>query len=282
MKNLLHGGRVALNLTASYLSSLYESRQMGRAFDDLRAYCMFVGYPRSGHSLIGSLLDAHPQMCIAHELDALKFVQARFDRHKIYTLLLNKSRQFTGQGRIWNGYSYRVPDQWQGRFQELRVIGDKKGGGSTQRLKAKPELLQRLRLTTKLPLRVIHVVRNPYDNISSISIKTKQHRRTLSEGIDFYFSLCETVTSLKSELEPSELLEFRHEDFVKEPRLMLNRICHFLGEEASPKYLDDCASLVFESPRASRHAASWNQAMRHRVADGIARHPFLAGYAFDV
>jgi hypothetical protein len=39
---------------------------------------MFIGYLRSGHSLIASLLDAHPNPIATHELDALKFVGARF------------------------------------------------------------------------------------------------------------------------------------------------------------------------------------------------------------
>jgi hypothetical protein len=39
---------------------------------------MFIGYLRSGHSLIASLLDAHPNAIATHELDALKFVGARF------------------------------------------------------------------------------------------------------------------------------------------------------------------------------------------------------------
>ena len=42
---------------------------------------MFIGYPRSGHSLIGSLLDVHPNAIVAHELDALKFVGAGFGKH---------------------------------------------------------------------------------------------------------------------------------------------------------------------------------------------------------
>ena len=45
-------------------------------FEKLQAYCMFIGYPRSGHSLVGSLLDAHPNIIIAHELNALQFVVA--------------------------------------------------------------------------------------------------------------------------------------------------------------------------------------------------------------
>jgi hypothetical protein len=36
---------------------------------------------------------------IAHELDALKFVNAGFDKHKLYQLLLDNSRRFVRRGR---------------------------------------------------------------------------------------------------------------------------------------------------------------------------------------
>jgi len=59
-----------------YLSSRINCRSTAALFDKVRTYVMFVGYPRSGHSLIGSLLDAHPNVVIAHEMDALQFVQS--------------------------------------------------------------------------------------------------------------------------------------------------------------------------------------------------------------
>src|SRR5213594_4458109 len=107
-------------------------------FGDLQTYCMFIGYPMSGHSLIGALLDAHPNIVIAHELDVLRHIEEGFNKRQIYDLLLENSQISAEAGRVSgrksNVYSYAVPNQWQGRFEKLRVIGDKKGGGSTQRL----------------------------------------------------------------------------------------------------------------------------------------------------
>jgi len=45
----------------------------------------------------------------------------------------------------WWGYDSRCRDRWQGRYRQLRGIGDKKGGRSARRLQADPELLDRLR-----------------------------------------------------------------------------------------------------------------------------------------
>jgi len=42
------------------LPVLPDARRYRRHFDAVRTFCLFIGYPRSGHSLVGSLLDAHP------------------------------------------------------------------------------------------------------------------------------------------------------------------------------------------------------------------------------
>ena len=56
----------------------------------LETYCMFIGYPRSGHSLVGSLLDAHPQIILAHELNALELFKRGFGARQIYIFLMEK------------------------------------------------------------------------------------------------------------------------------------------------------------------------------------------------
>ena len=46
-------------------------------FAAVRTFLLFVGHPRSGHSLVGSLLDAHPDVVVSHELDALEVRRRR-------------------------------------------------------------------------------------------------------------------------------------------------------------------------------------------------------------
>ena len=151
-----------------YLRSLWYSAKLYDLLAGVERYCMFVGYPRSGHTLIGSLLNAHPEMVIAHELDALAHVQAGFSRGQIFALLLDRDCAYNEAGRSSQGYTYDVPGQWQGRFEKLRVIGDKKGGRSSMRLRANPDLLGQVRRVIGLPMRIIHEVRNPFDNIHQL------------------------------------------------------------------------------------------------------------------
>ena len=82
---------------------------------DVQRFCFFIGYARSGHSLVGSLLNAHPRMVIAHELDALRYVRMGFSRSQIYALLLEQDERFAAIGRTWSGYDYTVPGAPPGR-----------------------------------------------------------------------------------------------------------------------------------------------------------------------
>ncbi len=95
------------------------------ALEGLESYCLFIGYPRSGHSLVGAMLDAHPQVAMAHELDVMKFMNAGFDREQIEYLLIENARRSAAAGRSWGLFDYRVAGQWQGRFEKLKVLGDK-------------------------------------------------------------------------------------------------------------------------------------------------------------
>lgn len=265
-------------IARAYLSSLRGAARHRKAFDGVEVFCLFVGHPRSGHSLVGSLLDAHAQIVIAHELDALRYVRLRFRRHQLYSLILERSREFTAAGRRWTGYEYAVRGQWQGRYEELKVIGDKKGGASSRWLRADPTLLERLRKTVAVRLAVIHIVRNPFDNIGTMSRRTGA---TLDYSIRRYFALCDGIQAAKQAVAPQDLLELRYEELVASPKMELGRLCRFLGVKADREYMDACCEIIFPSPRKSRRCVDWPDAEREAVERGMEAFDFLTGYRFD-
>lgn len=261
------------------VGSLLDAMRHRDALRSVETYCMFIGYPHSGHSLTGSLLDAHPRMVIAHELDALNWVRAGVGRKRLFALLLRRSKQFTRQGRAWGTYAYTVEGQWQGRFDRLEVIGDKKGGISTLHLRRQPELLDRLREVIGVRLRVIHIVRNPYDNITTML--TRGRVKDLDAGIETYFERCETNAELEKRLSGEELLTMHHETFLENSISRQAEICRFLGVDAGEEYLQACAKLVSYPPNRTRTQVDWPHALREKVAKGIERYEFLEGYSFN-
>ena len=240
---------------------------------------MFIGYPKSGHSLIGSLLDAHPDMLIAHELGTLKYIYAGFSKRQIYYLLFENSRSFTEAGRIWGAYSYAVPNQWQGRLRELRIIGDKHGEGAVLRMRVRPWLLQRLRKTFGIDMKFIHVIRNPYDTISTLS--RRRFALDLRKGMKYFFSLCETVADIKKQINSAHIFELKQESFIDSPTTCLKGLCYYLGADASDGYLRDCASIVFKSPHKSRYDVQWSHKLIDIVKRRMKSFPFLDGYSYD-
>ena len=44
---------------------------MFRLYDGVETFVLFIGYPRSSHSLVGAILDAHPEIIIPHEYNLL-------------------------------------------------------------------------------------------------------------------------------------------------------------------------------------------------------------------
>jgi hypothetical protein len=249
-------------------------------FDEVRAYCMFVGIGRSGHSLVGTLLDAHRQAVIGHEVNALRHFEAGLSRDEVYSLIIDNSRQFTLDGFAPGGDDYDrvVPNSWHGRFESLLLIGDKRGGATTRRLRKSPELLDRVRQIVGVPIRVVHVLRNPYDNIASW--KPNDADRTLERLMAEYFRACRTVARLEPIL-GDDLFHLRHEDLLAAPADRLTELCEFMGLDAGADYLADCASVVNPEPHRSRFNVGWPPEVRAEVQRRIGKFAFLSGYSFD-
>ena len=278
-----------IQLGLSYLATLGTSKKFADSFAEVETYCTFIGYSRSGHSLIAALLDAHPNIVMAHELRAVKYFQYGFRRDAIYYLLWQMTKV---RGHSWkrgSGYTYDVPNQWQGSYEKIRVIGNKHGEFTVSVLAGTPNLLQKLRDVVDVPVKLIHVVRNPFDNIAAFAIKRARGRNSeveesdIQASIDRYFSVCESVMKVKTMADSinAEVLDIRHEDFVKEPKTELSKLCLWLGVEPTPSYLDDCVSIVFESPHKKRHKIQWNESLKQQVVNKMKPFPFFKEYRFD-
>ena len=245
-------------------------------FDRVRIYALFAGYPRSGHSLVGAMLNAHRNAVISHELNVSNLFLAGCDRNVVYSRILARASWFNLKGNRSN-YEYQIPKQWQGRFEAIHVIGDKGGGWVADAIGKHPDLLNKIRDTVRVPLRFIHVVRNPFDNIAAIS---KWHPLSIDESIDHYFSLCQTMSWLLTALDSSEIITVHHEDFIRTPEATLSEVCTFLNLHPDAEYLAACASITFEKPTNSRLGVQWSAAHLERIEQQRQSFAFLRGYDF--
>jgi hypothetical protein len=265
---------------ATYVSSGVEGFRLRHDFDRIRAFVLFVGQPRTGHSLVGALLDAHPRALIAHELDALKYVASGFDRRRLFALLVRQEHARAATGHLSSaGYAYSIPDQWQGRYERLEVIGDKKGGRSTARLRADIGLLDRLSRTVGVDVHVVQVVRNPFDVIATM--QRRAPKRAPTDVVELFFDLAETVDVVRHRVDPSRFHEIHLDDLIASPARTLSGLCHSLDLSAPNDYLDACSGIVFDQPRRTRDQATWTPELLARVATRAIDHSWLVRYHFD-
>ena len=217
-------------------------------------------------------------MIISHELDCIRYVRMGFGRSQIYWLILERDKAFESIGRNWTGYNYSVPGGHQGDHGEAKVIGDKRGRKSALELNQRPELLDRLRNRVGVPIRVIHVTRNPFDNIVS---EAHRFNLTLEAATRWYEKSCVAVAATRPRLSPEELLDIPYESFDADPRSVLTQLCSFIGVEALPDYLEACASVVRPSAKRRRDSVEWTTTDVEAVEALINRYDFLRQYSFD-
>ena len=253
----------------------YRNRQ---AFRDVERFCLLLGYARSGSTLVGSLLNAHPEIVIAQEADALRYVRAGLTRNQLFAIILDRDRQFADIGRRFHGFEYELSSLDQGRYTQLRVIGDKHASRATKRLHKDPGLLDRLRDFVGVPLGVIQLERNPFDTIASLA---RNRDIPISKAISVYRRLGHAVDEVRGRLGRDEVLEIRYESIVSEPDTWLPAICRFLGVDAPDNFVQTCSSIVEPSGHGGRVQFDYSRADRDAIDEIIASRPALAGYSFS-
>ena len=281
---------------------------------DLRTFVLFLGFGRTGHSIVGSLLDAHPDIIIAHEYSVLKDINKEFTSNKDWLLLLfnrlysNSRRSVLSGWRSENmdrkGYTLGMAgNSWQGTFHQLRVIGDK-SGGMTAKVHARDStrckrLVEQLNSSLGVPVEAIHVVRNPYDTIATSVLLDKGGARGLvkaknsSQADNYNYTAKVTGTYVKNFMEATFLAHrVTHQcpisvhtihlvDLIHKPRSIMRELCDAVHVECYSDYLDMCEEKVFKSLSKTRNLVEWSQRHIETVANLIKRYPEFSRYSFD-
>jgi hypothetical protein len=215
-------------------------------------------------------------MVIAHELNALDFVQHGIKREALYYLLLSRARWFARRNAEWSGYKYAVPSQHKGAYDSLHVIGDKKGGASSLLLSRRPELLDLFVRAVDVPVHVVHVTRHPLDNISTYA--RKNQGGDFRAAVRHHFERCEAVQRARRNFPDRQWIDLALEDFIESPEPKLKALCEFLSVSAPSDYLRDCAEVVFDSPSETRGEVSWPNEQLEFVRQEAESYDFLERY----
>jgi hypothetical protein len=252
-----------------------RARADAALFAEIERFCLFVGFPRSGGSLVGAMLDAHPDQVIAHEMGALRKIARGYSRDGLCAAALRADRHFAARGFVNQDDVFEIPGQWQGRVRRLRGIGDKNAGETGRLLLDDPTLLDRLRDTMRVPVQVVVVVRNPFDNVARIA--SRGALPVLSAAAR-YAEFAAVTDKVIRDLGDDGLV-VHHEATVADPPASLHRLARFFDVDAPDDWVDACSELVLPSPRLARDAVEWSPAERAVVDEMIGRFDFLHCYA---
>jgi hypothetical protein len=258
---------------------------MEASFDvsSLQRFVLFVGQPRSGHSVVGALLNASRYALIAHNLDILELVKNDADRTSLFNEIQRQESWFSERNRFLGGYSYQIAGTSVECDSSLQVIGAKKAGAASRHLLQAPDLLTKLRDNLYLPLTCIHHIRNPWDNISSIyTARLMNINRTLQESIDFYFTNVEGA-ALAANLPACSASFFRtfHEELIADPLSFIRDLYADIGLPCDPSLFSQCAKFVHAVPRATRFSAPWTPDLIQQVRNRMAPYEFLHRYDYS-
>jgi hypothetical protein len=195
---------------------------------------------------------------------------------QIYQLLLDNSYQTANKGRSATGYSYQVEGQWQGRYRKLRIIGDKKGDMTALRIYQKPSLLDSLLEAVPVPIKFVHIVRNPLDNISTIA--KRRDSRVSEAWVNYYFDKCRGVKYVKDKVSSENFYELHSETLVANKHEELKKLVEFLGLEASEDYLQACTKIIYDRPSITRDNPDWTPELIEAVRIQMREFDFLLPY----
>ena len=291
--------------------------------DGVEKFVSFIGFSRSGHSFVGAMMDAHPNVVIAHEYYVLrKCLPQKQPQLQSKAALFNalyknsysqsqdgwrsesKSKKDAKKSVQRRGYNLHINTKWQGSFSQLRVIGDKGAGSLSdsffQNPRSTTECFNLLKETVKVPVVLLHVVRNPFDMIATrLALrhdvwntrkmvekgkKVKLRRKEIQEHATHVFRKAEAISeAINSDaMKDVTVVEIHIESFIKNPGEHINKVCEALGIPCPVEYVEACTKKTFSNVSHSRQVIDWDDDVVKSILKRMKNIPFYSSYTFDI
>ena len=265
---------------------------------DVKRYVMFLSTGRSGHSWIGSVLDAAPNALVANEYGAFKKFRnerRQMTQDSLFEGLAKNSFICGKYGRI-QVYDYSIPGLWQGKIgngQVIDVIGDKMGGSTVEVLRsfgdpwedkgapeAQQKFIQEFRDMVKVPLRAVVVLRNPFNMIATNHLRGGWKGKEIpSSSVQMELNKYRQIIWASENLfEPGEVHTMTMESFATNTETEMILLCEFVGIRCPPNMFQIVNNLTNHTPHDTYMLAQWEEEQVIVVNDFIEKHLSEYGY----
>jgi pimeloyl-ACP methyl ester carboxylesterase len=241
----------------------------------LRCFVLIVGNARSGSTLLGAALDGHPRAIVANEMGDSMSLWKGHSRDEVLARVVQHAAHNATTERASAGYRYQIGPPPE-RKRDVLVAGDKTWNPTLLLLHGNPGLLSSLEERLAVPVRLVYVIRNPFDVIATM------HRRSglsIRDRIRWYFMHCEAAEAMRERLPADRFLESHHATLLADAAGELGQVGRFLGLPHDGAHVAAVQSLLFEQPRRTADALAWSPAEIGEIADRIGDFPCLARYA---
>lgn len=147
----------------------------------VKTFVFFIGYKRSGSSIMSSLIDAHPHAVVSYQYGKV-FTNERSltDKNYLFNELYRKSQEDVKTGKRSEGvqaknYSLHVPSLWQRKYDRyISLIGNKNAGQTVALYVPSPSTFiqsyKTLQKSIGIPMKAVFAVRNPFDIILTTAL----------------------------------------------------------------------------------------------------------------
>ncbi len=250
-------------------------------WQNLKTYCLFVGYTRSGHSAVGSAIDAHPEAVVSHELNAVQRYVHGTGREELFLEIFWLAREQARMGRRsprvdGGAYLHRIGGQLKHTPGGIGLIGDKKGAGTVREVQRHGlDLIENFKTTIGLPVKIVYVMRNPFDMVAAAIVNDEAHMPYS------FLQLVSTVAQIRDRYLNANWLDVYHEDVIADPKSQMTRILNFLDLPVLDEHLEQCAAYFYDSPHKRRFEVSWTPQLKLQVQEAIDHYDFLRQYTWD-
>lgn len=227
----------------------------------------FIGEGRSGQTILSAILDSHPNARIGEEQKSV----TKWWRDKKSKEAILEEVKTCGHGKERKPKALPGSLTWE---EPLLFVGDKCGWDSVNLVRkqgAPDDVLDQFSKHMGMPVKTIHTIRDPHENISSWVSSPKYQRGewarpTLDHRSNIlirrYKRFYGTADKL---LSCSDHFDLYNEEFCSHPKEVLTRLCEYLGLPIVEPWFSNAVASVFKKPNRGSDKIAWSTEMWNMV-----------------
>ena len=271
---IVNSGRKNSGLIRNFPVAIDAVSANQQSFCDFKSFCLIIGNSRSGSTILGSIVDAHPNAIVANETMASQVFWRGLSKSDILGEIIENSSANFKSGRQSEEYQYQIGAA-PGSKSAVSVYGDKIWNPATLLLHGDYDLISGLERTLEAKVVLIASIRNPFDTIATMH---KRSKAPIEDRIRWFFMHCDALAAIEAKMTKSSFLISYHEQLIDCPDEEISRISRALMLPLDHQHLKNVDRLLYRRPSNSRSSIEWTMAEVDEILERMQRFPFLSVY----